>query len=441
MNQLERARSVFVPKLRHVAHFLTKQGLATAGNLLYGLVCVRLLPVTEYAKFAVLFGFMGSLTILLDIGVTSTLTPLVGEQIDNLQLIADYVASIRKLMQRLYIVVAPIAAIIFVLLVQKRHWGVWVEAQMLVALLVTAWFARVSSSYSLVLILRRDRSRYYHLQMAGSLGSLALLLLFSAFGHLNIYVAILLNVAQVVFLAASNYRRALELLGVQGVSSRRQERAVVRLAMPNLPNIIFYAVQGQITLMLITIFGRDSVSVANVGALARLGQILVLISQMNPILIEPFFAKLSASRLLRNYLLVGALAVTGAFLLSVVAFVFPGVLLWILGPKYGNLRFEVGLQILITAIAYVSGLLWVIHTSRRFIYWWHNFANIILTIAVQVAFLWKFDLSTVRNVLIMNVASAVVSLVVNVACGIYGFWRGPQKLEQPDLHESLESEV
>ena len=124
MTQLEKARSFFVPKLRQVAHFLMKQGIAMTGNLLYGLLCVRLLPVPDYAKFAVLFGYMGTLTVLMDIGMSGTLGPMVGEQIANLQLIANYVAALRRLAQRLYLILAPLAAVIFVFIVQRQHWEI-----------------------------------------------------------------------------------------------------------------------------------------------------------------------------------------------------------------------------------------------------------------------------------------------------------------------------
>jgi O-antigen/teichoic acid export membrane protein len=441
MTKFERIRSFLVPKLRQILHFLTRQGIAMAANLLYGLLCVRMLPVLEYAKFAVLFGFMGSLVVLLDVGISNTLAPLVGEQTNDLQLIANYVASIRKLALRLYLVVVPFAAIIFALLVRKQHWGTWVVAQMLVVLLWTAWFGRVASSYGSVLILRRDRSQYYRIQIIASLGSLALLLVFWALHRMNIYVGILLNVAQTVYIAVSFFYRARKILAVKGVSSPQQEKAVIHLAMPNSAGLIFYAVQGQLTLMLITVFGHNPASVANVGALSRLGQILVIFAQMNPVLVEPFFAKLPASRLLRTYLLTVALALVGGAGLTGLAFLFPEALLWIIGPKYSHLRFEVGLQILVAVIWYILGLLWVINSSRRFVYWWNNLANIILTISVQAFIVWKFDLSTVRSVLMLNGVSALISLTVHIACSVYGFRRGPQKLYEPAMHENLESSV
>jgi hypothetical protein len=49
-----------------------------AGNLLYGLLCVRLLPSAEYAKFVVVFAVQGTIIALMDVNFTGTLVPLVG---------------------------------------------------------------------------------------------------------------------------------------------------------------------------------------------------------------------------------------------------------------------------------------------------------------------------------------------------------------------------
>jgi hypothetical protein len=84
----------------------------------------------------------------------------------------------------------------------------------------------------------------------------------------------------------------------------------------------------------------------------------------------------------------------------------------------------------------MSGFLWVINSSRRFVYWWNNLTSITLTILVQAAFLWKFDLSTVRSVLIFNIASAMVGSVVSISCSFYGFTYGPQKMDPKLVHES-----
>ena len=420
--------SFLLPKLHRVAEFLTAQGITMAGNLLYGLLCVRLLPVSGYAKFAVVFAYLGSLVTLMDIGISGSLIPLIGERVDDRQLIADYVSSLRQLAQRLFLVAAPATALVFPLLVRRQAWG-WQTVSAMVAILVVAgWSARVSAHYGSVLILCRDRKRYYRAQMISSLGTLTLLGVCWTFHWLNAWIAILFNVSGIIYISQAYFFRARQLLGVKGNPSKQKRHAIVRLIAPNIPNVIFYAVQGQIALILITVFGRTS-GVASVGALGRLGQIFVILAQMNPLLIEPYFARLARVRLKSTYLATVALAAVLCLSLVGLARAFPGLFLWVLGPKYRTLRFEVMLVIAAGAIRHVSGLMWVIHSARRFVYWWNNLMTIALTILVQVVFLWKMDLGTVRSVLLFNIAAASAALFVNILCGFYGFWRGPRNIE------------
>ena len=315
MSRLQSWHAFLVPKLRRIAEFLTAQGITMAGNLLYGLLCVRLLPVADYAKFVVVFGIQGTLVVLMDIGITGSLIPLVGERVDDRQLIADYVASLRQLAHALFAVMVPITVIVYPLFVRNRQWSWPVVAAMVVIVLASAWFARISSAYGAVLILRRDRERWYRAQLVSSLGTLALLLVFWAAHWLNAFSAILINVAGIVSIALSYFLRARHLLGVRGVASTDKRTAIIHLAMPSSPGVIFYALQGQIGLLLITIFGRTA-AVAGVGALGRLGQIFALFSQSNPLLVEPYFAKLPRAHLRSHYL--GALAAVGGVGLSAV---------------------------------------------------------------------------------------------------------------------------
>uniref|UniRef100_E6PYQ2 Polysaccharide biosynthesis protein n=1 Tax=mine drainage metagenome TaxID=410659 RepID=E6PYQ2_9ZZZZ len=426
----------FFPKMRHVVQFAVNQGIAVAGNLFYGLLCVRLLPVQDYAKFAIIFGFMGTLTVLMDSITTGTLAPLIGENIDDLGRIADYVASVRILTTRVFLFLAPVAALALLFILRKQHWGILTDLQIAAAVLAISWFARVGGTYSSVLLIRRDRVSYYRIQIMGSIGSFALLLLFWSMHRVNLYTCVLLNIAQVTVCAFGYFRRSYQILGTRGVPTALLQRAIVHLALPSVPSSVFYALQGQITLLLITLFGHSATSIANLGALARLGQILTFASQMNPVLIEPFFAKLRASQVRPLYLLAFFLAVISVSILTILAFLYPGVFLWILGPHYQELRLEAGLVVCGSSIYFLSGFLTVINTARRFVYWWSNIANIVLILLVQVLFILRYDLSTVRNLLKMNIGASLSSLAVCIAVGIYGFTFGPQKALQegnPDV--------
>ena len=425
-DQLQTWKAFLFPKLHRVTEFLGLQGITTAGNLLYGFLCVRLLPIPDYAEFAVVFGFLGTFTVLMDIGISSTLIPLVGERIDDRQLIADYVASIRQLAHWVYIAVAPLIAVVYPLIVRRQQWSWKVLAAMVAILLVAGWCARIGGAYGAVLIIRRDRTVWYRMQMISSLGTLFLLGIVWSAHWLNAFSAILINVAGIVFVGYAYYLRAERLLGVKGHSSREKRNAIVHLALPSMPNAIFYALQGQISLLLITFFGRTT-AVASIGALNRLSRFFLLFAQMNPLFIEPYFAKLPAARLRRSYLCV--LAISGAFCLFMVgsARALPGVFLWVLGPKYRDLRFEVLLAMAAISISFFYDVIVTMNNARRFVYWWNGIMTIALVLSVQVFFLWKVDLSTVRGVLYMGIATAAAILLVNALTAIYGFARGPRQ--------------
>jgi O-antigen/teichoic acid export membrane protein len=426
MSQMDTWKAFLVPKLRHILEYLTTQGFAMAARLIAGFLCVRLLAISEYAKFAIVYGFLGSLGVLLDVSFSGTLVPLIGERVDDKQLIADYVASLRQFAHWIYMVVAPGAIVLYPILVRRQQWSWPVVAWMVLMLLVVAWCDRVSGAYGAVLIVRRDRSTWYRVQMISSSGVLALIAILWMVHALTAFSAILANIAGSVYVSLSYTFRARYILGVQGHSSREKRLAIAHLALPAIPGVIFFALQGQISLFLITLFGHTA-AVASVGALSRLSQIYVLFGQMGSFLLFPYFAKLPEARVKRTYLAV--LAVQGAFCLFAVgvARYIPQAFLWILGHKYSGLRFEVFVMIAGSSVSYLCGTIGLIHWARKFVFWWTSIVNITVTLALQGLFIWKADLSSVRAVLVLNLATASVSLLVNGLAGIYGFAYGPRQ--------------
>lgn len=427
ISRMQTWKAFLVPKAHRLAEFLVSQGITMAGNLLYGLLCIRLLPVADYAEFVVVFAIQGSLVLLMDIGITGSIVPLVGENIENRQLIADYVASLRQLAHWLYAIFAPATVIAYPLLVRNRHWSWQVVAGMIAILLVSAWFARVGAAYGAVLILRRDRRRWYRAQMVSSLGTLALLGIFYSLHWLNGFSAIIINVSGIIYVAVSFYLQAGRLLGVAGTPSREKRAAIIQLTLPAIPGVIFYALQGQLSVFLITIFGRTG-AVASVGALARLGQAFALFSQMNPVLVEPYFAKLSRSRLKLNYLAAISLAATFGIAVVILAELFPGLFLWVLGHKYADFRPEVVLVMVSGAISLTCGMMQSIHAARRFVYYSFVIASNALTFLIEALLIWKMDLSTVRGVLVFNILAGLPPLAVAVATALYGFARGGRRI-------------
>jgi O-antigen/teichoic acid export membrane protein len=419
-------------KTRRIWEYFSRQGVTVAANLLYGLLCVRILPVGEYAEFAVVFGCAGTLNILMDSNFSGTIIPLIGQHVCDRELIADYVASLRRLAHVVFAAVGVGVVFMFPVFVHHQHWPRQTVLLMTVMLLVTSWTVRISAAYGAVLIVSRRRDAWYRNQMVASVGSLLLLLAFWRMHYLSAFVAITLNIVSIMYVASTNYYCAKHILGTVGRPSLAKQRAILHLALPNIPNAIFYAFQGQIALLLITVFGHTG-AVASVGALGRLSQIFVFFGQMNFLLLEPYFSSLSEDKFKKNYFLavLAQAAMCAAIILG--AFAVPDMLLWILGHNYRGLRLEVSLAVLGATLSYFSGVLWGLHTARKYVYWWNSILYIILTLLVQACFICKADLSSVRVALEMNIITAGVALVLNALAGAYGMMRGARV--QPDMAE------
>lgn len=81
--------------MQRVGEFLAWQGTTMAGNLLRGFLRVLLRPISEYAKFVVVYAVQGSFVVLMDVGIAGSLMPLVGERVNDRQWIGDLIASLR----------------------------------------------------------------------------------------------------------------------------------------------------------------------------------------------------------------------------------------------------------------------------------------------------------------------------------------------------------
>src|SRR5580698_3343929 len=70
--------------------FLFGQAALQGINVLVGLYLVRALSVEHYAQFGLAFGFQTTVCMLMDLGFTSTIIPMVGERTNDRALVGSY---------------------------------------------------------------------------------------------------------------------------------------------------------------------------------------------------------------------------------------------------------------------------------------------------------------------------------------------------------------
>jgi hypothetical protein len=185
-------------------------------------------------------------------------------------------------------------------------------------------------------------------------------------------------------------------------------------------NTVFYCLQGQITVFLISFFARRASSVAEVGALGRLAMIFAVLSNLLTNVFVPAFARCQSARKLR-WLYAAIIGVVGAFSLLVLccAGIFPDQFLFVLGSKYAHLHRELLLMVGGAVLASLTGTFWALNASKAWVA--GAWLYIPLTLATQVALIPYIDFSSVMGVLTFNLISAVPNLVLNLVLSYRGF--------------------
>ncbi|WP_282112662.1 lipopolysaccharide biosynthesis protein [Maribacter stanieri] len=184
-----------------------------------------------------------------------------------------------------------------------------------------------------------------------------------------------------------------------------------------LPEAIYYSISGQITIWILSIFGSTT-SLAEIGALGRIAMIINLVSILFGMLVIPRFARLPQlyTLLLKRYVQVHLLVlVVFCFFIGLV-YIFPKEILWVLGPQYANLKYELFLAVIGSCLSVFSGIVFSLYSSRG---WVMNPAiSIPISIATISLAIWSTDVTTLIGVLWLNIIVGTIQLLIHSG---YGF--------------------
>ena len=406
-----------------LSQFIVGQGAAQGINLAANLFLIHRLSLEAYAQFGLALGFQNTFSVLMDLGLASTIVPLVADRRNDKELIGRYVRSANRLRNRTFAVIAPCASLLFLGITHRHHWNLMVELLLLGSVLVSLYSAGTMAYFAAPLFIFRQLKDYYLPQaMYGGVRLMAYVVLAFTVG-LNAWTAAGLNALYQVGTSRSIRSKSKRYFTWPSHDSPGTDREVLRYIVPASPAIIFSAFQTQISLFLVSIFG-GTVFIAEVAALSRIGQLFVLMLTMCTILVEPYMARLSQQRLLRNYLGFILLTATACLPLVWIAFRWPGVYLWVIGAKYEGVRLLLGWYILSASMNLVSGVVWVMNRARKWVFWSGSILEVVLVLGVQIAFLALYGVRTTREAVFFNLAASFCYIVAHGYVAIVGFIKG-----------------
>lgn len=408
-------------RARVVSSFALVQGVVQIIGFLSGILLVRYLDQREYAYFTIANTMQGTLNVLADIGISIGLVSIGGRVWQDRHRFGQLVNTALGLRRKLGLVsVAAVAPVLYYLLVKNgasATYAAWLIGAVLFGLVVQL-------SIGVLSVVPRLRSDIGRIQAIDITGAVARLLTLATLIYLFLNGAVALAVGSATLLLQYWMLRryvagVIDVTAPQNVDDRVAMLGFIR---SQAANAIFFCLQGQITVFLISIFGRHVSSIAEVGALARLAMIFAVLSNLLANVFAPAFARCQEPARLRwQYTgIVGAVAAFSAAILAL-AFFFPGAFLFVLGGKYSHLNRELFLMVGGAVITTMANTLWSLNAAKAWIT--GSWLYIPLTLATQLALIPFIDFGSVTGVLIFNLISAMPSLLLNVGLSYRGFRR------------------
>ena len=393
-----------------LTRFLSLEVLIQAIGFAVGVLLVRALTKTEYAFFTIANTMQQTMNTLADNGINSGVTAIGGRVWNDRFRFGQLLNTAMRLRRVLALLAIVIGIPILAWLLTGAGANPAQSTLICAAVLVALYFQITIGLLVGAPLLHLQVHRVQQLNFWSAALRLAIIVIAYAL-FLNTVVA-LLAAAMSFALQEWILRRWLpQLADTQAPRSEEDRREILKIVKSQAPNTIYYCLQSQLSVLLISIFGSAS-AVADVGALGRIGMIFLVLSSLMTNVVMPRFARVQEPRTLwrRYWQIIGGLSAVLTGLLALSA-LFPRLLLWILGPQYAHLEAELFLMILGTVLGAVLGTMYQLNSTRGWIV--APWLLIPIGVATEVFLIIVLDVSQVRGILLLAIFSTIPGFFLN----------------------------
>ena len=407
-------------RLQILSAYFSTQVLTQLAGIGAGLLFIRYLPVREFALYTLAFSVITFFTFLSDLGSTSSLIHFF-RQAAGADEFQGYYAAVLSLRRAAFLLGAAGIAAIFPAAAGAKGFALAESLPVAAAIVLCVWFQLNSSLRILALRLHDRYGQSYRAELAGGGTRLLLAAVIAAGALLRAVLGVLSAAAASALVAWMARSRPEPSAPAPPLDLRPYRRKVVRYLVPTLPSALYFALQGPLVVWLSATFGSTR-TIAEVGALGRLGLVVGLFSSLTGVVFLPRLARLSDDRLYRRrYLQCGGFLLLVAGSLLAAAALVPGLFLLVLGPRYRGLHRELFLVVLSSGLALLDGYALGINSARSWNRW--QAPALVALFAVQVLAIAYLPLATTANVLIFNVLTAGIGFASQLTMNWIGFLR------------------
>jgi O-antigen/teichoic acid export membrane protein len=393
-----------------IGYFLSQIGIQ-AINMVTGFLIIRAMTKDDYANYTII-NTLGPVMLMLSDNGISTGMSAIGRHIwqDNEKtgrLVKTAMQLRRKFAFVSFILIGPLLA----WMLFRYHASISTIALLTAVTVIGVSFQLTGAVMGMILGLRQQLKIMAKIGLASAILRLGLVAAFAVIFHINAFLAILAGTCAVALEAFFLIRTVKPQILWDAPPDPEYRTTIFSLVRKTMPLTVYFCVQGQISIWLISIFGSAH-QVADIGAVGRLGVIFTTVTSAFCAIAIPRFARNNG----RRRLLVQCLQILSAVALMLLAFVaftwlFPSPFIMVLGSKYTNMSGLLWLVMLSAGLNAMAGIVFSLNMSKGWIP--PAILTIPIEIVTQIVLLLTLNLSKTENVLIFSCLTAIPPTIVN----------------------------
>jgi O-antigen/teichoic acid export membrane protein len=391
--------------------FLFVQIMVQALGALAGIIVVRTLDRQDYALYTISNSTTSGLFWLANSGITYAVSGIGGRVWQDRDRLGQVLKTALKVSRGMLFLASIPMLLLLVWLLHSNGGSVPAIAVILLIVMLGAFTQLLSGIYVLA---PRLVGEFRFLQKIDFVAAASRLVLIAAASAIFLDTPVAMVIALAVAFAQW---RAIRRWCSRNVNLAAPPDAVIASEMRTVarrqwPNELYFAFQGQISVFLLSLFGTTE-SVANLGALSRIGLLFAATTATMQGIVLPGFARCQdAGRLPRLYAQVLAGNIAFASLPVIAAIVAPGPFLWLLGPKYSQLSLALLLIAINAAAGTLNGVTGALNAARAWVI--PGWFLVPARLATQLGLMAAIGVSTLPQVLWISILAEASSAALNI---------------------------
>lgn len=379
-------------------------------GLVSGILVIRLLPIEEYAMYTLANTMLGTMIQFADSGISIGVLSMGGKSYQNKTKLGTIINTALELRRKFgvvsYVILAPI---IYYLMVRNEASNL--SAILICLSMIPIFYVQLSYSINQIpLKLHQDLMPLQKVNLGFNVSRLLLIsftLFLFPFASLAMLVAGIANYGANHQLVKSN----IKYIDKNAPIDPEIRNEFLKITKRILPSAIYFSLNGQITIWLLSIFGSVK-SVAEIGALTRLSMAFGVLTSLFSLIVIPRFARLpnEKSILIKHFLQIQVLLWLVAISIPMLIWLFPNQILWVLGSNYSGLSQELLVLGLVISLNFVIAGISGLNSSRAFIL--NPVVHIPFNIIVLTISIWLIRPTNTMNALWLDLARASVAPIL-----------------------------